>query len=90
MSRDVAERLATANSEYASRFGYIFIICATGKSAAEMLDALEGRLAHSPEQELGFAAEEQRKITRLRLSKLLDTGGAPLQVGTSQRGPNRS
>ncbi|HMF98104.1 MAG TPA: 2-oxo-4-hydroxy-4-carboxy-5-ureidoimidazoline decarboxylase [Vicinamibacterales bacterium] len=90
VSRDVAERLATANSEYASRFGYIFIICATGKSAAEMLDALEGRLAHSPEQELGFAAEEQRKITRLRLSKLLDTGGAPLQVGTSQRGPNRS
>jgi len=89
-SRDVAESLATANSEYASRFGYVFIICATGKSAAEMLEALEGRLGQSPEQELRIAAEEQRKITRLRLSKLLASGAAPSPVANSHGGPNRS
>jgi OHCU decarboxylase len=69
---DVTDRLAVANRDYEARFGYIFIICATGRSAAEMLDALERRLGHAPDQELRIAAEEQRKITRLRLTKLLD------------------
>jgi OHCU decarboxylase len=71
-TRDVTDRLAIANRDYEARFGYIFIICATGRSAVEMLDALERRLGHAPEQELRLAAEEQRKITRLRLTKLLD------------------
>ena len=65
-------RLAKANREYEARFGYIFIICATGLTAAEMLEALERRLGHPPDEELRAAAEEQRKITRLRLAKLLD------------------
>ena len=67
----VIDRLATKNQDYESRFGYIFIVCATGRSADEMLDMLERRLANDPDRELHIAAEEQRKITRLRLEKLL-------------------
>ena len=66
-------RLADANREYEARFGYIFIICATGRTAGEMLDALERRLANDPGVEAGVAAEEQRKIIRLRLAKLIGT-----------------
>jgi 2-oxo-4-hydroxy-4-carboxy-5-ureidoimidazoline decarboxylase len=69
---DVRERLAAGNRAYEARFGYIFIICATGRSAGEMLAALERRLSNAPDEELRIAAEEQRKITRLRLTKLLD------------------
>jgi len=67
----VRDRLAAANREYEARFGYIFIVCATGKSAEEMLALLERRMTHAPGDELAVAAEEQRKITRLRLGKLL-------------------
>lgn len=67
----VRTRLAQANHEYKARFGYIFIVCATGKSAAEMLGLLERRLANDAAAELTVAAEEQRKITQLRLAKLL-------------------
>lgn len=63
--------LVTANRFYESRFGHIFIVCATGKNAAEMLALLRGRLGNDPETELRTAAEEQRKITHLRLEKLL-------------------
>ena len=63
--------LVAANREYESRFDHIFIVCATGKSAAEMLDLLRARLSNDPETELRIAAEEQRKITHLRLEKLL-------------------
>ena len=66
-------RLATANREYEARFGYIFIVCATGRTAATMLDLLERRLRNDPALELGVAAEEQRKIIRLRLAKLVGT-----------------
>jgi 2-oxo-4-hydroxy-4-carboxy-5-ureidoimidazoline decarboxylase len=68
---DVTERLARGNRDYEARFGYIFIICAAGQSAAAMLDALERRLGNPPEQELRIAAAEQRSITRLRLRRLL-------------------
>ncbi|HKV13139.1 MAG TPA: 2-oxo-4-hydroxy-4-carboxy-5-ureidoimidazoline decarboxylase, partial [Thermoanaerobaculia bacterium] len=63
--------LVAANRVYESRFDHIFIVCATGKSAAEMLELLRGRLDNDPETELRIAAEEQRKITNLRLEKLL-------------------
>jgi allantoicase len=63
--------LAAANREYESRFDHIFIVCATGKSAEEMLGLLRARLDNDPETELRVAAEEQRKITNLRLEKLL-------------------
>ena len=68
---EVVERLAAGNRAYEARFGYIFIVCATGKSAGEMLAILEQRLTNDPDGELHIAAEEQRKITRLRLAKLL-------------------
>ncbi len=62
--------LAEANRGYAERFGYIFIVCATGKSAEEMLGLLRARLHNEPETELRVAAGEQAKITRRRLLKL--------------------
>ena len=63
--------LAEANIEYERRFGYIFIVCATGKSGDEMLALCQRRLHHEPENELSVAAEEQRQITRIRLRKLI-------------------
>src|SRR4051812_47348859 len=65
------QRFVEANRNYQARFGYIFIVCATGKTADEMLDLLETRLLNDPDHELRIAAEEQRKITQLRLAKLL-------------------
>lgn len=63
--------LADGNAAYEARFGYLFVVCATGKSAAEMLAILRTRLRNDPATELRIAAGEQRKITRLRLGKLL-------------------
>ena len=68
---DTRAELARLNAEYFDRFGFIFIICATGKSATEMLEQLRKRIAHSREREIELAAGEQRKITALRLRKLL-------------------
>jgi OHCU decarboxylase len=67
----VLDALAEGNRAYEQRFGRVFLICATGRSAAEMLADLRQRLGHDPETELRVAAEEQRKITRLRLDKLV-------------------
>ena len=64
-------RLAELNRVYDERFGYLFIVCASGKSAEEMLALLEARLDNPPDEELRVAAGEQEKITRLRLEKLL-------------------
>jgi OHCU decarboxylase len=66
----VASALEEANQEYAEKFGFIFIICATGKTAEEMLENLRSRLSNSPEHELRVAVEEQNKITLLRLKRL--------------------
>ncbi len=63
--------LAEANRAYEARFRHIFIVCATGKSPAEMLAACKQRLANDPEEEIGLAAAEQRRITQLRLEKFL-------------------
>lgn len=68
-------RLTRVNREYEERFGYIFIVCATGKSAAEMLAIAETRLHNDDRTELRIAAEEQRRIMHLRLAKLLDGEG---------------
>jgi 2-oxo-4-hydroxy-4-carboxy-5-ureidoimidazoline decarboxylase len=70
-SEAVLDALAAGNREYEERFGYIFIVCATGKSADEMLALLRARLAHAAEAEIHVAAAEQARITRLRLEKLL-------------------
>jgi 2-oxo-4-hydroxy-4-carboxy-5-ureidoimidazoline decarboxylase len=71
----IRARLAQANRDYEARFGYIFIVCATGKEAAEILDLVARRLTNDPSAELAVAAEEQRKIMRLRLAKLLEENG---------------
>jgi 2-oxo-4-hydroxy-4-carboxy-5-ureidoimidazoline decarboxylase len=68
-SEETLRRLAAGNRAYEERFGYIFIVCATGKSAAEMLALLEQRLLNSPEREWIIAADEQSRITRLRLER---------------------
>ncbi len=68
---DTLTALAAENTTYLERFGYIFIICATGKTASEMLEALRARKDNAPEYELRIAAGEQAKITRIRLEKLL-------------------
>jgi 2-oxo-4-hydroxy-4-carboxy-5-ureidoimidazoline decarboxylase len=67
----VLDELAAANRDYEKRFGHIFIVCATSKTAPEILSLLRSRLGHDPEAELKVAAAEQMKITRLRLEKLL-------------------
>lgn len=64
--------LADYNKRYHEKFGYIFIVCATGKSADEMLTILKGRIDNVDEDELKNAIEEQKKITRIRLEKLGD------------------
>ena len=71
-SQQTIGTLAKANAEYEKKFGYIFIVCATGKSAEEMLGMLQSRLLNSPKDEIEIAADEQNKITKLRLEKLLD------------------
>lgn len=75
--RGVSQRTRAAllrgNREYEQRFGHVFLICATGKSAAEILSQLEARLTNERETELRVAAGEQARITRLRLEKLLST-----------------
>jgi OHCU decarboxylase len=63
--------LARRNTEYEARFGRVFLVCATGKSAAEMLAILARRLGNDAESELREAAEQQRQITQLRLRKWL-------------------
>ena len=69
--------LAEANADYEAKFGRVYLVCATGKSAEEMLDLCRARLGNDAETELRVAAEEQRKITRLRLEKLLREHHAP-------------
>ncbi|MGK2934891.1 MAG: 2-oxo-4-hydroxy-4-carboxy-5-ureidoimidazoline decarboxylase [Gemmatimonadaceae bacterium] len=72
---DVRQALANANREYERRFGYIYIVCATGRTADELFATVTERLRNDPDTELSVAAEEQRRITRLRLEKLLGQQG---------------
>jgi len=66
----ILAELVEANRLYEERYGHIFIVCATGKGAREMLGLLRSRLHNDPSTELRIAAEEQRKITHLRLLKI--------------------
>jgi len=70
-SAETLEALGRANREYETRFGWIFLVCARGKSAEDMLSLCRERLHNEPRTELGVAAEEQKKITRLRLEDWL-------------------
>ena len=77
-SDDVKARLARANRAYFEKFGYIYIVCATGKTAEGMLAILNQRLQNDLASELSIAAEQQRLITRIRLEKLLAGEQQPL------------
>jgi 5-hydroxyisourate hydrolase / 2-oxo-4-hydroxy-4-carboxy-5-ureidoimidazoline decarboxylase len=70
--KETLQQLADCNEKYFQQFGYIFIVCATGKPADEMLRLLEARLLHDQAEELRIAMGEQIKITLIRLHKLLD------------------
>jgi len=65
------DALAKLNREYEEKFGFIFIVCATGKSSEEMLAILKSRITNDEESELRIAAGEQAKITEIRLRKLV-------------------
>lgn len=69
-SASVDAALAEANRAYEERFGHIYLVCATGMSAGQLLTVAQERLSNEPEAELGVAAGEQRRITQLRLKKL--------------------
>jgi len=71
-SEQTLDALAKGNEEYEEKFGYIFIVCATGKLAGEMLAILQSRLVNDPKKEIKIAMEEQNKITKLRLQKLFE------------------
>ncbi len=70
-THEVITALANANAEYENKFGFIFIVCATGRTAAEMLYLLQHRLKNSIEEELNIAMGEQHKITIIRFQKLI-------------------
>ena len=71
-SAETMRELVAANREYESKFGFIFIVCATGKTTEEMLALVKERMNNETDKELRVAAEEQRRITHLRLKKLLE------------------
>ncbi len=71
-SERTLQELADGNARYQTRFGHVFLVCATGKSADEMLALLKTRIDNSPQEELCIAAGEQTKITRIRLEKWID------------------
>jgi 5-hydroxyisourate hydrolase / 2-oxo-4-hydroxy-4-carboxy-5-ureidoimidazoline decarboxylase len=70
-SKKTIAALAKANKDYEAKFGFIFIVCATGKPATEMLRLLEDRLGNTIGEELHIAMGEQMKITILRFQKLI-------------------
>ena len=70
-SDDARAQLATANAEYEQRFGHVYLVCATGKSADEMLAICRARLGNDPETEHRVVLGELAKINRLRLAKLV-------------------
>ena len=69
--KSVLEEMQALNIEYLARFGFIFIVCASGKSAQEMLDLIKSRINNDRERELTIAGQEQAKITQIRLEQLL-------------------
>ncbi len=72
-SPEVLSALSAANRAYAEKFGFVFLICATGKTSEEILQSLQQRMSNDLETEIRIAVEEQSKIMRLRLEKLLSS-----------------
>jgi allantoicase len=80
-SDEILRALQAGNHEYEERFGHVFLINASGKSAEEMLGALRERLGNDPDAELAEATEQQRQITRIRLEKLVRPVAPILRAG---------
>jgi 2-oxo-4-hydroxy-4-carboxy-5-ureidoimidazoline decarboxylase len=72
---DVLGELAAANAAYEERFGHVYLVCASGRSAAELLAVCRARLGNDPQTERGVVLEELAKINQLRLIKLLEVQG---------------
>ena len=70
-TEDVLHQLSALNDDYFEKYGYIFIVCATGKTADQMLEILKSRMPNNKDDELKAAAGEQAKITKIRLEKLV-------------------
>lgn len=70
-TEDVLHQLAKLNDAYFEKYGYIFIVCATGKTADQMLEILKARMPNNNDDEIKVAAGEQAKITKIRLEKLV-------------------
>ena len=87
-SEEILRLLADGNAQYEKQFGYIFIVCATGRTAEEMLGILKSRLQNSSKDEIMIAAGEQANITRLRLEKLIGNTQPSPQI--SKPGSNNS
>lgn len=68
---EILRELALCNADYIARFGFIFIVCASGKSVDEMLTLLKSRLTNSRSEEIAIAAQEQRRILQIRIGQLL-------------------
>jgi OHCU decarboxylase len=81
---ETKRELGLLNQEYAEKFGFIYIVCATGKSADEMLSILKERLRNDAETEIRAAAGEQRRITHLRLQKLLELQNPEVRIQNSE------
>jgi 2-oxo-4-hydroxy-4-carboxy-5-ureidoimidazoline decarboxylase len=71
-------RLPTANAEYEARFGHIYLVCATGRDADELLADLRARLSNDPTAELVVVRRELGKITRLRLARIVQQFNNPM------------
>lgn len=72
-SEEVRRAFEAGNREYESKFGHVFLICATGKSGEEMLESLRRRMMNEPEREFAQAVSEQRAITRIRLERMFSS-----------------
>jgi 2-oxo-4-hydroxy-4-carboxy-5-ureidoimidazoline decarboxylase len=83
---EIRRAIAEGNREYERRFGHIYLVSAAGKTAPQLLAVLRSRLSNDPDTELGVAAGEQAKITRLRLLNLL--GAAEGEVIAARRPPS--
>jgi 2-oxo-4-hydroxy-4-carboxy-5-ureidoimidazoline decarboxylase len=68
---DLLGQLAAANAEYERLFGHVYLVCASGRDAAELLAICRGRLGNDPQTERGVVLGELAKINQLRLAKLL-------------------
>jgi 2-oxo-4-hydroxy-4-carboxy-5-ureidoimidazoline decarboxylase len=69
--KNILDKLSTANKDYENKFGYVYIVSATGKNAVEILSNLQERLKNEPEKEMHISSAEQNKITHIRIDKLI-------------------